>query len=54
MALTPTPTPASPAPLTEDAFLSDRHKFWTSFTGATTGAVVVMVVLLVGMAVFLL
>lgn len=48
------PGTSSPPPVTGDQFLADRRGFWGSFTNATTGAVVVMVVLLVGMAVFLL
>lgn len=47
------PPPTTNAPLTEDAFLADRQKFWGSFTGFTVGAVVVLVVLLLGMLVFL-
>ena len=50
MALEPSLTTA---PVTEDAFLADRQKFWASFTGATKGAVIVMVLLLLGMLVFL-
>jgi hypothetical protein len=44
----------SPAPVTEDALLADRQKFWAFFTGATTGAVVFIAVLLILMAIFLL
>jgi hypothetical protein len=42
------------APLTEDAFLADRQKFWESFTGFTTGSVFAVVALMVLLAVFLL
>lgn len=48
------PPIVSPAPSTEDAFLADRQKFWSAFTGATTFGVVFLVVLLVLMAIFLL
>jgi len=51
MAQSPT---VSPAPVTEDAFLADRQKFWSAFTGFTLGSVIFIVVLLVLMAIFLL
>lgn len=41
------------APLTEEAFLADRQKFWGDFTGFTTGSVIAVVVLLIAMAIFL-
>jgi hypothetical protein len=41
------------APVTEEAFLADRLKFWTSFTSFTTGAVIALVILLILMAIFL-
>lgn len=34
--------------------IADRQKMWAGFTSATTGAVIFMIVLLIGMAVFLL
>jgi hypothetical protein len=37
-----------------EALTADRERMWHGFTSATTGAVVFMVILLVGMAVFLL
>jgi hypothetical protein len=37
-----------------EAFLADRQSFWNGFTHFTLGTVIFMVVLLVGMAVFLL
>ncbi|HEY1933977.1 MAG TPA: hypothetical protein VGG99_18355 [Acetobacteraceae bacterium] len=37
-----------------EALLEDRQQFWGSFMNATLGMVIFMVVLLVGMAVFLL
>ena len=40
-------------PVTEQAFLADRVKFWDEFTGFTFWAVVAIVILLVVMAVFL-
>ncbi len=49
------PTPAQPATpmLNEDAFVADRQRFWGTFTGFATFAVVALIVLLVGMAFFL-
>lgn len=44
----------STAPVTEDAFLADRQKFWSAFTGATLATVIFLVVLLILMAIFLL
>ncbi len=41
-------------PETIEALTADREKMWTSFTSATTGGVVFLAVVLVGMAVFLL
>lgn len=40
-------------PETQEAFLADRMKFWSGFTSATTGTVIFVVLLLVGMVVFL-
>jgi hypothetical protein len=37
-----------------EALTEDRERMWASFTSATIGAVIFMVVLLVGMAIFLL
>jgi hypothetical protein len=39
---------------TPEAFLADRQRFWNSFTHFTLGSVVVAVLVLVGMAIFLL
>jgi hypothetical protein len=41
-------------PETIEALTADREKMWASFTSATTGTVIFMAVLLIGMAVFLL
>jgi hypothetical protein len=41
-------------PDTQEAFLADREQFLHGFTRFTVGVVIVVVVLLVGMAVFLL
>jgi hypothetical protein len=41
-------------PETQEAFLADRQRFLNGFTRFTIGAVVVVVFVLVGMAVFLL
>lgn len=48
------PTGATLAPVTEEAFLADRRRMFAGFGNATLGAVIFMVVLLVLMAVFLL
>lgn len=37
-----------------EALTADREKMWHGFTNATTGLVIFMVILLVGMAIFLL
>ena len=42
------------APVTEDAFLADRQKFWSACTGFTMGGVIFIAVLLILMAIFLL
>ncbi len=39
---------------TPEAFLADRQSFWNSFTKFTLGCVIFIVLLLVGMAIFLL
>lgn len=39
---------------TTEAFLADRQNFWNGFTQFTLWCVIFLVVLLVGMAVFLL
>ena len=39
---------------TPEAFLADRQAFWSSFTSATFAATVAVVVVLIGLAVFLL
>ena len=41
-------------PETIEALTEDREKMWSGFTTATTSAVIFMVVVLVGLAVFLL
>lgn len=41
-------------PETIEALTADRERMWSGFTGATTGAIIFMAVLLIGMAVFLL
>jgi hypothetical protein len=40
-------------PVTEDAFLADRQKFWQSFTSATLGTVITVAVILALLALFL-
>ena len=37
----------------DDTFVADRQIFWSRFTTFTTGAVVAIVVLLLGMLIFL-
>ncbi len=41
-------------PDTPEALLADRQRTWGAFTGATMGAVIFTIVVLIGMAVFLL
>jgi hypothetical protein len=41
------------APVTEAALLADRLSFWSSFTSATTYAVVAIVCLVLAMWIFL-
>jgi hypothetical protein len=41
-------------PNTIDDLIADRQRMWAGFTSATVGVVIFMIVLLVGMAVFLL
>jgi hypothetical protein len=48
------PPATGPAPVTEDAFLAERQKFWSGFTGFTLGSVIFVAVLLILMAIFLL
>jgi hypothetical protein len=49
-------TTSSPftGPTTPEAFLADRQRMWSSFTGATLAGIIFVIVLLVAMAVFLL
>jgi Bacterial aa3 type cytochrome c oxidase subunit IV len=48
--LAPPPSAAE----TPEAFLADRQSFWRGFTQFTLWTVIVIVLLLVGMAIFLL
>jgi hypothetical protein len=41
-------------PETIEALTADREKMWSGFTSATTGVVIFVALLLIGMAVFLL
>jgi hypothetical protein len=41
-------------PDTIEGLIADRERMWAGFTSATTGAVIVLIVLLIGMAFFLL
>jgi len=45
------PTPTGPD--AGELFVAGRQKFWSSFTTFTMGAVIVVVLVLIGMAVFL-
>ncbi len=47
-------TTRSTAPYTIENLTADREKMWSGFTNATTGVVIFLVFLLIGMAVFLL
>jgi hypothetical protein len=47
-------TPRYEGPETIEDLTVDRERMWHGFTSATTGVVVFMVILLIGMAVFLL
>jgi hypothetical protein len=47
-------TPATRRDETPEAFLADREGFWVGFTRFTLWTVICLIVLLVGMAVFLL
>ena len=47
-------TTMTPAPVTEEAFLADRQKFFSEFTGFTFFAAVSIAVLLILLAIFLL
>jgi hypothetical protein len=40
-------------PVTEDAFLADRMRFWSSWTHFVTGATGAIILLLILMAIFL-
>ncbi|HUB15911.1 MAG TPA: hypothetical protein VMB34_28455 [Acetobacteraceae bacterium] len=42
------------APTTPEAYLADRQRMWSTFTGATLAGIIFVILLLVGMAVFLL
>jgi hypothetical protein len=41
-------------PETIEALTADRERMWAGFTSATTGTVIFMIILLLGMAFFLL
>jgi hypothetical protein len=41
-------------PETIEALTADRERMWAGFTSATTGTVIFLVILLLGMAFFLL
>ncbi len=41
-------------PTTPEAYLADRQRMWSGFTGAAMAGTIFVVLLLIGMAVFLL
>lgn len=41
-------------PTTPEAYLADRQRMWSSFTGAAMAGTIFVVLLLIAMAVFLL
>jgi hypothetical protein len=47
-------TRAFDGPVTEDALIAERQRFWGGFMNATTAAVCAIVVLLILLAIFLL
>lgn len=53
MALPETKQSTVEPPPADDTFVADRQIFWSRFTTFTTGAVVAVVVLLLGMLIFL-
>ncbi len=44
---------SNPTPDIDEAFVADRQTFWSRFTTFTTGAVIAVVVLLIGMLIFI-
>jgi len=49
-----TVTSRTDMPTTPEALLADRQRMWSRFTGATVAGIIFVVLLLIGMAVFLL
>jgi hypothetical protein len=47
------PPSTTPAPVTEQAFLADRQRFFAGFGNATTGAIIFIVILMLLMWIFL-
>jgi hypothetical protein len=47
------PPSTTPAPVTEQAFLADRQKFFAGFGNATLGAIIFIVILMLLMWIFL-
>ncbi len=48
------PSSSSPLPpVTEEAFMADRQKFYDSFGGFTTGSVIFLAIVMILMAIFL-
>lgn len=43
---------SNPTPDIDEAFVADRQIFWSRFTTFTTGAVVVVAVVLLGLLIF--
>jgi hypothetical protein len=47
-------TSAAAPPITEDALIAERQRFWSGFTTATAGTVVFVAIVLILLAIFLL
>lgn len=47
------PSSSTLAPVTEEAFLADRQKFFSAFTGFTMGSVIFLVIVVALMGIFL-
>jgi len=49
-----TPAPVAQSPITEEAFLADRQRFWSSWCGFVLTCAIAIVAILILMAIFLL
>lgn len=50
----PLPATEPIGPTTTEAFVADRQRFWGRFTHFVVGCVILVVIVLIGMAIFLL